>query len=136
GNKLYKEIYKKSAEIRTRVNTAQKQYLQNRKALNEKLNKGQKALLKIQEAGMWGQGKVDMMMTTIGWTAVYNETFRKTGNEEQAIIKADKATRESQPNANAFAQSAEVTARQTADLRKSCGQRRDAWYNVQQRTQQ
>jgi hypothetical protein len=42
------------------------------------------------------------MMTTIGWTAVYNETLAGTKNESAAIEAADKATRESQPNTNAL----------------------------------
>jgi hypothetical protein len=104
GNALYREVYRKSAEIRTRVNSIQRQYTQAKKEAAA-VTKGEtvkKAWNKAIGAGLWGQNQADVMMTTIGWTAVYNETLAKTRDEAAAIAAADKATRESQPNTNAL----------------------------------
>ena len=105
--------------MRTRVRSIQQEYLQKRAELNLLKetegaagfkNNGAKLGNAILNLGMIGQNHADMMMTTIGWTAVYNETKAKELKggaasevaEAAAIKAADKATMESQPSINTW----------------------------------
>jgi hypothetical protein len=101
--------------MRTRTQSIQQDYVNKKKELNRlketkglkgKKNRGARIWNKFLELGLWGQNHADWMMTTIGWTAVYEETRAKElkagaaseAAEAAAIKAADKATMESQPS--------------------------------------
>jgi hypothetical protein len=110
GNAQHLAAYAKSAEMRTRVNSIQKGYALATREADAAMRKGaaeaaKRGLHKFVRFGLWGQNQSDIMMATIGWTAVYSETLAKTKDEAAAVSAADRALRESQPNMNAYAAS-------------------------------